>query len=353
MAPVKITGAIAAALSMAIISISYLICHCKSKVKKTQKSNFTRRPKNGLVGAIGNTPLIRINRLSEATGCEILGKAEFLNPGGSVKDRALKSGELAPGGIVTEGSAGSTAISLATVAPAYGCKHHVVIPDDVAIEKVRPVSITHRDHYINIARRRAAEANELASRLRKADQTDAKVLNDTNGLISNVETNQIFLSDCKGDQFENLANFYAHYEGTGPEILEQTDGNMRAFVAAAGIGGTEQNPSIKILVDPSRSGLFNKVTRGVNNTREEAKGKRLKNPFDTITEGIGSNRLTQNFLMAKLDGAFRGIDMEAVEMSRHKPALFLLKDALFLGSSSAMNCVEALMLEPLLTIGRD
>ncbi|KAK6934592.1 Pyridoxal-phosphate dependent enzyme [Dillenia turbinata] len=409
MAPVKITGAIAAALSMAVIS--YLICNCRSKLKKTRTSNFTREPKNGLVGAIGNTPLIRINSLSEATGCEILGKAEFLNPGGSVKDRvavqiieeALKSGELAPGGIVTEGSAGSTAISLATVAPAYGCNCHVVIPDDVAIEKsqiiealgatverVRPVSITHRDHYVNIARRRAAEANELASKLRKADQTDAKVLNDINGFIFSVEKNPIFSSDCNGgyfaDQFENLANFRAHYEGTGPEIWEQTGGNMHAFVAAAGTGGTvagisrflqvsllsfvsllssclelsnlsilivhflqqEKNPSIKsFLIDPPGSGLFNKVTRGVMYTREEAEGKRLKNPFDTITEGIGINRLTQNFLMAKLDGAFQGTDIEAVEMSR-----FLLKnDGLFLGSSSAMNCVGAVRVAQLLGPG--
>ncbi|XP_047341952.1 cysteine synthase 2 [Impatiens glandulifera] len=353
MAPLKTGGVIAAAaLSFAIVTYFFSYRRrSNSSTRENPKSICPSKSKNGLIGAIGNTPLIRINSLSEATGCEILGKAEFLNPGGSVKDRiavkiieeALESGQLVRGGVVTEGSAGSTAISLATVAPAYGCKCHVVLPDDAAIEKseilealgaiverVRPVSITHRDHYVNVARRRALEAN----------------------IVSEEQKNGP--NDCKGgffaDQFENLANFRAHYEGTGPEIWDQTGGNLDGFVAAAGTGGTiagiskflkEKNSSIKcFLIDPPGSGLFNKVTRGVMYTREEAEGKRLKNPFDTITEGIGINRLTQNFLMAELDGGFRGTDKEAVEMSR-----FLLKnDGLFVGSSSAMNCVGAVRL---------
>ncbi|KAG2682575.1 hypothetical protein I3760_11G197000 [Carya illinoinensis] len=380
MAPVRTTGAIvvAAAISISMALLSHFIVSGKTnlplpkqlrKKKKKKRSNS----RNGLTDAIGNTPLIRINSLSEATGCEILGKCEFLNPGGSVKDRvavkiieeALESGDLVEGGVVTEGSAGSTAISLATVAPAYGCKCHVVIPDDVAIEKsqilealgasverVRPVSITHRDHYVNIARRRALEANEVASNNQKADQMDGESLKQINGypMGENCEGSSL-LNNCRGgffaDQFENLANFRAHYEGTGPEILEQTGSNLYAFVAAAGTGGTvagvsrflqENKPNIKcFLIDPPGSGLFNKVTRGVMYTSEEAEGRRLKNPFDTVTEGIGINRLTQNFMLAKLDGAFRGTDIEAVEMSR-----FLLKnDGLFLGSSSAMNCVGA------------
>ncbi|XP_034677854.1 cysteine synthase 2-like isoform X2 [Vitis riparia] len=348
MAPVKVTGPVFAALSIAVLS--YLLCNSRSR--KTHKPISKKKPRRGLIDAIGNTPLIRINSLSEATGCEILGKAEFLNPGGSVKDRvavkiieeALESGQLAPGGVVTEGSAGSTAISLATVAPAYGCKCHVVIPDDVAIEKsqilealgatverVRPVSITHKDHYVNVARRRALEANELASKHGKYIGMDADGLVQANGHISEEEKqNSVFSSNCKGgffaDQFENLANFRAHYEGTGPEIWEQTGGDLHAFVAAAGTGGT--------LAGVSRS---LQITRGVMYTREEAEGRRLKNPFDTITEGIGINRLTQNFLMAELDGAFRGTDMEAVEMSRY----LLKNDGLFVGSSSAMNCVGA------------
>ncbi|XP_050246520.1 cysteine synthase 2-like isoform X3 [Quercus robur] len=350
MAPVRTTGAIVAAAAISMAVLSYLFSSKKPNLVLLKKKK--KKPRNGLIDAIGNTPLIRINSLSDATGCEILGKCEFLNPGGSVKDRvavkiieeALESGKLAQGGIVTEGSAGSTAISLATVAPAYGCKCHVVIPDDAAIEKsqiieslgatverVRPVSITHRDHFVNIARRRALEANEAASKHRKADQMNGESLEQTIDYTTGGEKQSSALPhNCKGgffaDQFENLANFRAHYEGTGPEIWDQTGGSLDAFVAAAGTGGTVAGVS-----------RFLQVTRGVMYTREEAEGQRLKNPFDTITEGIGINRLTQNFMMAKLDGAFRGTDLEAVEMSR-----FLLKnDGLFLGSSSAMNCVGA------------
>lgn len=385
MAPVRTTDAIVAALSIAVLS--YFFCNSfRSKVlsrKIHNKSLSRKKSRNGLIDAIGNTPLIRINSLSEATGCEIFGKAEFLNPGGSVKDRiavkiieeALESGLLAQGGVVTEGSAGSTAISLATVAPAYGCKCHVVIPDDVAIEKsqilealgatverVRPVSITHKDHFVNVARRRASEANEVALKRGKPKQIDAKDVEQINGCTSNGEScGAIFFSDGKGgffaDQFENLANFRAHYEGTGPEIWEQTGGKLHAFVAAAGTGGTmagvsrflkEKNSNIKcFLIDPPGSGLFNKVKRGVLYTKEEAEGRRLKNPFDTITEGIGINRLTENFKMAEIDEAFRGTDIEAVEMSR-----FLLKnDGLFVGSSSAMNCVGAVRVAQLIGPG--
>lgn len=379
MAPetVRATGTIVAAAGIAITVVTYCTLYKPNKNRNFRSIFFNKKkklkPRKGLADAIGNTPLIRINSLSEATGCEILGKCEFLNPGGSVKDRvavkiieeAIESGKLTRGGVVTEGSAGSTAISLATVAPTYGCKCLVVIPDDAAIEKsqilealgasverVRPVSITHRDHFVNVARRRALEANELASKHRRAGDKDGKELEHINGYGSDgaVQSSK-FPSDCTGgffaDQFENLANFRAHYEGTGPEIWEQTGGELDAFVAAAGTGGTvagvsgflqEKNPNIKcFLIDPPGSSLFNKVTRGVLYTKEEAEGQRLKNPFDTITEGIGINRLTQNFMMAKLDGAFRGTDREAVEMSR-----FLVKnDGLFLGSSSAMNCVGA------------
>ncbi|XP_038990040.1 cysteine synthase 2 [Phoenix dactylifera] len=365
------------ASSAALLSYVLLSNHRSKFPWKRSRTNPRRnRRRSGLAAAVGYTPLIRINSLSDATGCEILGKAEFLNPGGSVKDRvavkiieeALDSGELVHGGVVTEGSAGSTAISLATVAPAYGCKCHVVIPDDVAIEKsqilealgatverVRPVSITHRDHYVNVARRRALEATKSAAMQREACKMEGNSLIHINGHTPQQEKCQpISSTDCKGgffaDQFENLANFQAHYEWTGPEIWEQTRGRLHAFVAAAGTGGTvagisrflkEKNPNIKcFLIDPPGSGLFNKVTRGVMYSKEEAEGRRLKNPFDTITEGIGINRLTKNFLMAELDGAYRGTDKEAVEMSR-----FLLKnDGLFIGSSSAMNCVGAVRL---------
>ncbi|KAI9102275.1 hypothetical protein K1719_023477 [Acacia pycnantha] len=376
MAPVRTTGAIVGVAAIFVsVAFSFYICDRRSKSSslKTRSTSSKKKSRMGLVDAIGNTPLIRINSLSDATGCEIFGKCEFLNPGGSVKDRvavkiieeALSSGQLRPGGTVTEGSVGSTAVSLATVAPAYGCKCHLVIPDDVAIEKaqiiealgatvekVRPVSITHKDHFVNVARRRASEANELMLEQRNKSQLNGGHIESINSYRSNEDRHSSALSmDCQGgffaDQFENLANFRAHFEGTGPEIWEQTNRKLDAFVAGAGTGGTlagvsrflqEKNTKIKcFLIDPPGSGLFYKVTRGVMYTKQEAEGKRLKNPFDTITEGIGCNRITKNFMMAEVDGAFQATDMEAVEMSR-----FLLKnDGLFLGSSSAMNCVGA------------
>ncbi|RZR82020.1 hypothetical protein BHM03_00008358 [Ensete ventricosum] len=372
-----LTATAAAVLSSAVLSYLLLFGHGFElpwhRARGNSRRNKSRGKRNGLVDAVGNTPLIRINSLSDATGCEvrifltlwffglifgffllfifqILGKAEFLNPGGSVKDRVavkiieeVNSGGLMPGGVVTEGSAGSTAISLATIAPAYGCKCHVVIPDDVAIEKsqilealgatverVRPVSITHKDHYVNVARRRALEATNRAAIPREADKSKGIDLLQMNGHTPKQTEGHPCSADNKGgffaDQFENLANFRAHYEWTGPEIWEQTQGKLHAFVAAAGTGGTiagisqflkVKNPNIKcFLIDPPGSGLFNKVTRGVMYTKEEAEGRRLKNPFDTITEGIGINRLTKNFMMAELDGAYRGTDREAVEMSR-------------------------------------
>ncbi|XP_006651169.1 cysteine synthase 2 [Oryza brachyantha] len=398
MAAATAAGAAAAAAAVSLLACYLLLHRTGAGPTRTSRSSGRRARRKGLLEAIGNTPLIRINSLSDATGCEILGKAEFLNPGGSVKDRvavkiieeALESGDLLCGGTVTEGSAGSTAISLATVAPAYGCKCHVVIPDDAAIEKsqiiealgatverVRPVSITNKDHFVNIARRRALEANKSAVAQRESSEkgtngsahvharmSHSKITatqGESNKTLTNGSAHTDYEiqhnrkcdhdSDSKGgffaDQFENLANYRAHYEWTGPEIWQQTKGTLHAFVAAAGTGGTiagvsrylkEKNTNIKcFLMDPPGSGLFNKVTRGVMYTKEEAEGKRLKNPFDTITEGIGINRVTKNFMMAELDGAYRGTDREAVEMSR-----FLLKnDGLFVGSSSAMNCVGA------------
>ncbi|CAI5458443.1 unnamed protein product [Closterium sp. Yama58-4] len=402
----------------------------------------SRKGRDGLVAAIGNTPLIRIASLSAATGCEIYGKAEFVNPGGSVKDRvalrivqeALESGQLKPGGLITEGSAGSTGVALALVAAAFGCRCFVAMPDDAAVEKaeamralgaevvrVRPVSITHPMHFVNVAQRRAEEEREGGEARRRAEEDEKGMRRGEEGEMDKRQgvavgeedaavgeedaaewrggedgglkrggttggENVTSESSCSGssvdrfdsvanhavpcgsssssssggggggggggsgffaDQFENLANYRAHYCGTGPEIWRQTGGAVDAFLAAAGTGGTiagiscylkEQNPAVKVyLIDPPGSSLFHKVTRGVLYTRQEAEGKRLRNPFDTITEGIGINRLTANFNAARIDGAFRGTDREAVEMAR-----FLLRsDGLFIGSSSAMNCVGA------------
>jgi cysteine synthase len=190
-----------------------------------------------------------------------------------------------------------------------------------SVQRVRPVSITHPDHFVNVARRAAASA----------------VASGGPGAA------------CFADQFENEANFRAHYEGTGAEVWEQTHGALHAFVAAAGTGGTlagvgaalrARNPGVRLyLVDPPGSSLFNRVTRGVMYAATEAEGKRTRHQVDTITEGIGINRLTANFMRApRLDGAFRGSDQEAIAMARHLRAA----DGLFVGSSAAMNAVGAL-----------
>ncbi|KAL4524932.1 hypothetical protein Ndes2526B_g07119 [Nannochloris sp. 'desiccata'] len=300
----------------------------------TNQNSSTIR--SGLPALIGNTPLIRIASLSEGTGCEILAKAEFLNPGGSVKDRvaleivqeAFQDGRLVPGGLITEGTVGSTGVSLAMVAASYNCRCFIAMPDDAAIEKsqmlealgaeverLRPVSIAHPRHFVNVARRRAAS-----------------------------EPNALF-----ADQFENPANFRAHLL-TGQEIWAQSGGRVDAFVSGAGTGGTiagvsaalkQRNSRIKVyLVDPPGSGLYNRVTRGVMYTSEEAEGKRRKHPFDTITEGVGINRLTANFAKAKVDGAFKSADKESVEMAQY----LMRNEGLFVGSSAAVNCVGAVKL---------
>ncbi len=215
--------------------------------------------KDGFVGTIGNTPLIRLNSFSEETGCEILGKAEFLNPGGSVKDRAAlyiiqeaeKQGQLKPGGTVVEGTAGNTGIGLAHICNAKGYKCVIVIPETQSQEKmdmlrmlgaeVRPVpAVPYRDpnNYVKLSGRIAAEMD--------------------NAIWAN--------------QFDNLANRLAHYETTAPEIWQQTQGQISAWVAATGTGGTfagaslffkEKNPEIKcVLAEPYGSGLYNYVKTG-------------------------------------------------------------------------------------------
>lgn len=238
---------------------------------------------------------------------------------------AFRDGRLTPGGLVTEGTVGSTGVSLAMVAAAFKCRCFVAMPDDAAIEKaqmlnvlgaevqrVRPVSIAHPNHFVNVARRRAAS-----------------------------EPNAIF-----ADQFENPANFRAHLK-TGEEIWQQCKGKIDAFVSGAGTGGTlagvsctlkKRNAAVKIyLADPPGSGLYNRIKKGVMYTKEEAEGKRLRHPFDTVTEGVGINRLTANFSKAQVDDAFKVTDKEAVEM-----AVYLLRnEGLFVGSSAAVNCVGA------------
>ncbi|NEQ23722.1 MAG: cysteine synthase A [Microcoleus sp. SIO2G3] len=282
--------------------------------------------KPGFIGTVGNTPLIRLNSFSEQTGCEILGKAEFLNPGGSVKDRAAlyiiqdaeKKGLLKPGGTVVEGTAGNTGIGLAHICNAKGYKCLIVIPDTQSQEKmdalrtlgaeVRPVpAVPYKDpnNYVKLSGRIAAEME--------------------NAIWAN--------------QFDNLANRLAHYDTTGREIWEQTDGKVDAWVTATGTGGTlagvslflkEKNPNIKTVVaDPMGSGLYSYVKTGEIHTEGSS-----------ITEGIGNSRITANMEDVPIDDAIQVDDREAVRVIYQ----LLRKDGLFLGGSSGINVGAAVAL---------
>ncbi|KKK24222.1 hypothetical protein AOCH_004473 [Aspergillus ochraceoroseus] len=293
----------------------------------------------GIEGCIGNTPLFRIKSLSDATGCEILGKAEFLNGAGqSSKDRVALSmieiaeerGILTPhsGDTVYEGTSGSTGISLATLARAKGYLAHICMPSDQAIEKsnlllklgaivdrVPPAPIVEKNNFVNRARA-LAQAHGHSS---TEDSTGEPVPQRGRGFFA--------------DQFENEANWKAHFEGTGPEIYAQCNGSLDAFVAGAGTGGTISGvalflkpkiPNLNVvLADPQGSGLYNRVRYGVMFDTKEKEGTRRRRQIDTIVEGIGINRVTANF------EAGRELIDDAV------------RDGIFVGSSSAVNCFAA------------
>ncbi|KAF1959141.1 PALP-domain-containing protein [Byssothecium circinans] len=302
--------------------------------------------KEGIEGCIGDTPLIKIKSLSEATGCEILAKAEFLNgAGNSPKDRvALSIIEMAEGknllvphsgDTIYEGTVGSTGISLAAICRARGYKAHICMPNDMAIEKselllklgaeverVRPAPIVDQKQFVNLARTRAKEHTEDPQKPGR-------------GLFA--------------DQFETEANWRAHFTGTGPEIYAQTDGHLDAFVSGAGTGGTisgvalslkSRLPDLKVvLADPQGSGLYNKVKYGVMFDQREREGTRRRHQVDTIVEGIGINRVTHNFEVGSelIDDAIRVTDEQATVMARW----LVENDGIFVGSSSAVNCVAA------------
>ncbi|MFL9934947.1 cysteine synthase A [Paraburkholderia sp. RL18-103-BIB-C] len=281
---------------------------------------------NGFVDCIGSTPLIRLAKLSAETGCEILGKAEFLNPGGSVKDRAAlyiiqdaeRRGVLKAGGTVVEGTAGNTGIGLAHICATRGYRCVIVIPETQSQEKmdllrvlgaqVRPVpAVPYRDpnNYQKIAGRLAQEME--------------------NAIWAN--------------QFDNLVNRQAHYETTGPEIWRDTAGTVDAFVCATGTGGTlagvarflkEQNPAVRtVLADPHGSGLYSFVK-----TRE------IKAEGNSITEGIGSSRVTANLEGSPIDDAVRIDDQSCVTMVYR----LLREEGLFVGGSSGINVAAAVWL---------
>ncbi|MGB6450076.1 MAG: cysteine synthase A [Steroidobacteraceae bacterium] len=278
----------------------------------------------GFAGTVGNTPLIRLRAVSEETGCEILGKAEFMNPGGSVKDRAAraiiedaeKRGELKPGGIVVEGTAGNTGIGLAHVCNARGYRCIIVMPDNQSPEKyqllemlgaelykVPTVPYSNPNQYQKVAQR-------LAASLR-------------NAIWSN--------------QFDNTANRRAHLESTGPEIWAQTGGRIDAFISAAGTGGTiagvseylkSQRRTVRcVLADPPGSSLYEFVRNGAL----KATGS------GSITEGIGIGRVTANFANAPLDDA---VHVEDADTVRHVYRL-LREEGLLLGSTSGINVAAA------------
>lgn len=282
-----------------------------------------------VLGLIGATPLVRLNRASEATGCEILGKAEFLNVGGSIKDRAAlsiiraarASGALKPGGTIVEGTAGNTGVGLALVGAALGHPVVIVMPRSQTEEKKRavrlqgarlievdPAPFSSPNHFVHFSRRLAQELNE-------------------------TEPNGAFYAD----QFDNPANRQAHYEGTAPEIWKQTDGRVDGFICAVGSGGTlagmaaylrEVNPEVRIgLADVPGAALYSWFTEGV-----------LKGEGSSITEGIGVNRITGNLEGLSIDYAYR------IEDAEFLPILFDLvtEEGLSLGPSSGVNVAGAL-----------
>jgi cysteine synthase len=282
--------------------------------------------KNGFVGAVGNTPLIRLNSFSEETGCEILAKAEFLNPGGSVKDRAAlyiiqdaeEKGLLKPGGTVVEGTAGNTGIGLAHICNAKGYKCLIIIPDTQSQEKIDALTAL------------GAEVRRVPAVPYKDPNNYVKL----SGRVAAELENAIW-----ANQFDNLANRRAHYETTGPEIWTQTDGKIDAWTSATGTGGTyagvtlylkEQNPAIKCVVaDPLGSALYSYVKTGEINIQG-----------NSITEGIGNGRVTANMEGAPADDAIQIDDKEALRVVYQ----LLRKDGLLMGGSTGINVGAAVAL---------
>jgi len=287
--------------------------------------------RDGIVKAIGHTPLIRLKQASELTGCTVLGKAEFMNPGQSVKDRAalfmiedaVRKGQLRPGGVIVEGTAGNTGIGLALIGNALGYRSVIVIPETQSQEKkdalrlagaelveVPAVPYANPNNYVKLSGRLAAE---LAR-------------SEPNGAVW-------------ANQFDNVANRQGHVETTGPEIWEQTDHKVDGFVCAVGTGGTlagvaialkSRNKNIRIaLADPMGAALYSYYTTGV-----------LKSEGSSITEGIGQGRITKNLEGAPIDTAYRIPDEEAL------PIIFdlLAHEGLCLGGSSGINVAGAIRL---------
>ncbi|TDJ22064.1 MAG: cysteine synthase A [Gammaproteobacteria bacterium] len=280
--------------------------------------------REGFIGAIGDTPLIRLSKLSAATGCEILGKAEFLNPGGSVKDRAAwwmireaeVAGDLKPGGTVVEGTAGNTGIGIAHICNARGYSCVIYMPDNQSQEKIDLLETLGAEVRIVPTVPYKDPMNYQKQAGRFADSLDGAIW---------------------ANQFDNLANRLAHFESTGPEIWRQTDGRLDAFVTSVGTGGTlsgvsrylkAENPNVSIvLADPMGSALYSYVKTG---TADMSKGP-------SITEGIGNSRVTDNLADTQIDDAVQVTDQAMVSMVYQ-----LLRDeGWFFGSSTGINLAAA------------
>jgi cysteine synthase A len=284
---------------------------------------------DGFIGAIGNTPLVRLCGPSEETGCNILGKAEYANPGGSVKDRAAlfmvrdaeQRGLLKPGGVIVEGTAGNTGIGIAMVANALGYRSVIVIPDTQSQEKKDMLRLCGAELHEVPAAPYRDEGNYVHVSERLAKQLNKS---DPNGAIW-------------ANQFDNIANRQAHIETTGPEIWQQTNGKVDGFICAVGTGGTlagtastlrSLNKNIKIgLADPMGAGLFNYYVNG-----------ELKAEGSSITEGIGQGRITKNLEGLEIDMPYQIKDAELLDVT-----FSLLKNEGFcLGSSSGINVAGAM-----------
>lgn len=287
--------------------------------------------RDGFVDAVGNTPLIKLKKASEETGCTILGKAEFLNPGGSVKDRAAKyiildaeeRGDLEPGGLIVEGTAGNTGIGLALVADARGYRTLIIIPETQSQEKKdmlrlcgaqlrENVAVPYKnpDNYVHVAKRTAEE-------------------------LAKTEKHGVLYAN----QWDNLSNRNAHLRSTGPEIWEQTNGTVDAFICAVGTGGTlagtaeylrtKKKDIVIGLADPMGAAMYNYFTKG-----------ELSSEGTSITEGIGQGRITGNLEGLEVDEPFQVPDKEWL------PVCFdLLKhEGLLMGGSAALNVMGAIKL---------
>ncbi|MDA0219385.1 MAG: cysteine synthase A [Proteobacteria bacterium] len=286
---------------------------------------------DGIIPLVGNTPLIRLKGPSERTGCEILGKCEFLNPGQSVKDRAAlwiirdaeKRGELQPGGVIVEGTAGNTGIGLCTVGNALGYRSVIVMPETQSQEKKDVLRALGADLHLTPAAPYKDPRNYIRTSERMAADIAAR---EPNGAIW-------------ANQFDNVANRQAHIEGTGPEIWEQTGGRVDGFVSAIGTGGTlagtgialkARNKDITIaMADPFGSAMFTWFKTG-----------ELKSEGSSISEGIGQGRVTKNLADAPIDAAFQVTDVEMLEVVYD----LLQHEGLCLGGSAGVNVAGAMKL---------